>query len=340
MTVPDETSLQLPAVILPALPATTLMPPAIIASAGPNAGFAWEEFFQGEIANAYTRKNYIHAVRKFLAWAEVRELELLHITPGLVGKYFQELDVAVPTKKLHLAALRKFFDRLVNRHAVYINPAATVRAERYSVVEGKTPEIQRKQAETLIKSIETTYVDNSEIRPDLVGLRDQAVLAVLAFTAARVGAVAKLTFRSLRHDGTQYALRFSEKGGKSREIPVRHDVQKLLIAYIQSAGITDGAFFRTAAGKTGNLTANAMSGIDICRMMKRRLKAAGLPDEFSPHSFRVATVTDLLEQNTRLEDVQHLAGHADPRTTRLYDRRRRKITRNIVERISINIGQD
>lgn len=78
-----------------------------------------------------------------------------------------------------------------------------------------------------------------------------------------------------------------------------------------------------------------MSGIDICRMMKRRLKAAGLPDQFSPHSFRVATVTDLLDQNVRLEDVQHLAGHADPRTTRLYDRRRKKVPRNIAERIAI-----
>ncbi len=81
--------------------------------------------------------------------------------------------------------------------------------------------------------------------------------------------------------------------------------------------------------------AKAMCGIDICRMMKRRLQTAGLAGDFSPHSFRVATVTDLLEQNVPLEDVQHLAVHAVPRTTRLYDRRRRKVTRNIVERISI-----
>ncbi len=53
------------------------------------------------------------------------------------------------------------------------------------------------------------------------------------------------------------------------------------------------------------------------------------------HSRRVTTITDLLEQGVALEDVQRLAGHADPRTTRLYDRRQRKITRNIVERISI-----
>ena len=233
-------------------PVTARHAPAIVKAAGKAAGFAWEEFFQGEIANAHTRKNYVHAVRKFLAWAKTKDLELLDITPGLVGKYFQELDVAVPTKKLHLAALRKFFDRLVNRHAVVINPAATVRAERYSVVEGKTPEIQRKQAETLIKSIDTTSTE-----PGSRGLRDRAILAVLAYTAARVGAVAKLTFKSLRHDGTQYALRFSEKGGKSREIPVRHDLQKILLAYVQAAGITDGPLFRTAAGKTKTLTANA-----------------------------------------------------------------------------------
>jgi integrase/recombinase XerD len=61
----------------------------------------------------------------------------------------------------------------------------------------------------------------------------------------------------------------------------------------------------------------------------------GLPTRLSPHSFRVATVTDLLTQGVALEDVQYLAGHADPRTTRLYDRRQKQVTRNTVERISI-----
>ena len=276
--------------------------PAIVRDAGKAACFAWEEFFQGEIANPHTRKNYIHAIRKFLAWSEQEGLALLDITPGGVGRYFQDLPLAVPTKKLHLAALRKFFDRMVNRHVIAINPAATVRAERYSAVEGKTPEIQRKQAEALLKSIETTCEVKSEIRPDLVGLRDRAILAVLVFTAARVGAVAKLTFKNLRNDGAEYTLRFSEKGGKSREIPVRSDLQKILLAYIQAAAISDGTLFRTAVGKTKTLTGNQMTPIDICRMMKRRLKAAGLPTDFSPHSFRVTTITDLLEHNTALDD--------------------------------------
>jgi site-specific recombinase XerD len=78
-----------------------------------------------------------------------------------------------------------------------------------------------------------------------------------------------------------------------------------------------------------------MTANDMSRMVKRRLRDAGLPLHLSPHSFRVATITDLLSQGVPLEDVQLLAGHADPRTTRLYDRRNRQVTRNIVERISI-----
>jgi integrase/recombinase XerD len=55
---------------------------------------------------------------------------------------------------------------------------------------------------------------------------------------------------------------------------------------------------------------------------------------FSCHSFRVATITDLLTQGVPLGDVRYLPGYADPRTTRLCDRHQKQVTRNIVERIS------
>ena len=67
-------------------------------------------------------------------------------------------------------------------------------------------------------------------------------------------------------------------------------------------------------------------------MLKRRLASAGLPDNLTPHSFRVMVVTALLSQNVPVEAVQHLVGHSHPSTTQLYDRRRR-VTRSIVERI-------
>lgn len=50
------------------------------------------------------------------------------------------------------------------------------------------------------------------------------------------------------------------------------------------------------------------------------MRDAGLPARLSSPSFHVTTITDLLNQGVPLEDVQFLVGHADPRTTRIYDR--------------------
>lgn len=234
------------------------------------------------------------------------------------------------TRKQHLAAIRHFFDGLVTRHAIVLNPALSVRGERYEVVEGKTPEITVAHARELLASIDTSKV---------VGLRDRAIVAILIYTASRAGAVASLRRGSFYHAGDQWMLHFEEKGGKSREIPVRHDLEQIIFEYLDGADLRnapkDTPLFRTAYGKTGRLTKSAMYVVDVCRMVKRRLKDADLPSRLSPHSFRVTTITDLLEQGVPLEDVQRLAGHADPRTTRLYDRRQKKITGNIVERISI-----
>ncbi len=324
--------------------------PDIIRRAGQAAVFAAEEFFYGAIRNEHTRTAYRRAVDRFLAWCEQRGLELPRIAPGDVGQYFDGLrkkGLSVATRKQHLAGLRHFFDGMVTRHAIILNPALSVREERYEVIEGKTPEITVQHAGNLLSGIKIVEKikradGTEEDKPRLVGLRDRALLAILAFTSSRAGAAARLRCGDFYDGGHhQWMLRFIEKGGKSREIPVRHDLQQMIAAYIEAAGLQqapkDSPLFRAAIGTTGKLAATAIHVNDICRMMKRRLKDASLPSRLSPHSFRVAVITDLLEQGVSLEEVQHLAGHADPRTTRLYDRRQRKVTRNIVERISIRI---
>ncbi len=321
-------------------------------AAGPAAKFAWEEFFLGKIPNPHTRSAYLRAVRRFLAWCEVKKCRLKDIEPGAVGEYFAEIKgISLPSKKLHLAAIRAFFDVLVQRHVMQLNPAHSVRTERYSVTEGRTPAITVGQAKTLMASIRLNSV---------LDFRDRAVIAVLIYTAARAGAVGQLNLKDFAEDGTQFVLRFSEKGGKARSIPVRHNLQQYLQEYLRSAGLEtgpkDSPLFRTGrvvrsvaevrGSETGQnpgtdrtrmtaLNDDAMSGVDICRMVKRRLKTAGLPGGISPHSFRGCVATDLLSNGVALEDVQHLLGHADARTTRLYDRRQKQVTRNIVERISV-----
>jgi integrase/recombinase XerD len=312
--------------------------PDIIHRAGANAVFAAQEFFFGTIRNEHTRRAYLHAVRLFLAWIEKHGGgdplvgELTQIAPWHVGKYFEQMkeNTSIATRNQHLSALRHFFDGMVTRHAITLNPALSVRGERYAAIEGKTPEISIDQARQLLASLDTTHV---------IGLRDRAILAILVYTSSRAGAVAKLKRGNFYRAGESWMLHFSEKGGKSREIPVRHDLCELITAYIDAAGLRDAPkdtpLFQSALKKQRRLSGKAIHVNDICRMMKRRLKDIGLPLLYSPHSFRVTTITDLLTQGVPLEDVQRLAGHADPRTTGLYDRRKRKITRNIVERISV-----
>ena len=199
------------------------------------------------------------------------------------------------------------------------------------MVEGKAPEITVDQARTLLKAVDVSHV---------VGLRDRAMLATLGYTACRAGAMAKLRLGDFQHDGSQYVLRFQEKGGKIREIPVRHDLEGFILAYVEVAGIAgDGKgkpLFRAGInGMAKRLTGNAPTSKRICELVKRRLKDAGLPSRLSPHSFRVTAITDLLSQEIPLKDVQYPAGHAEPRTTGPSDRPQKKVTRTIVERISI-----
>ena len=304
--------------------------PAIVLHAGKAAETAWDDFFQGKLANRHTRVAYTLAVRRFLAWAEGEGRELHQITAGDVGRYLEQHPGSLPTKKQHIAALRRFFNILVERHLVLLNPALVAETERYQVLEGKTPKITVEHARELLASIDVSNV---------VELRDRAVIGTLIYTAARAGAVGRLRLRDFSDAGEQYTFRFMDKRGKSREIPVRHDLEGWIKDYIAAAELDEepkeSPLFRTAVRNEKRLTTRAMNGQDICYMMKRRLDRAGLPDLLSPHSFRVATATDLLKQGVPVEDVQYLLGHSDPRTTRLYDRREQKVTRNLVERISI-----
>ena len=103
--------------------------PAILQRAGKNALFAADEFFSARISNPHTRRAYARPVGRFLAWCEEQGIELRQVTPGLAGRFIEELPGSDPTRNLALAALRHFFDALVTRHAVALNPFASVRGK-------------------------------------------------------------------------------------------------------------------------------------------------------------------------------------------------------------------
>ncbi len=180
----------------------------MVEHAGPAARFAWEEYCYAEHHNPHTQRAYLRAVKAFLGWAEGQGVELAAITPGMVGLYLVGLGGSPSKQEQHLAALRGFFDRMVNWHVCILDPASSVRGVKDQVIEGKTPKITIDQAQTLLQSVDTGHV---------VDLRNRAILATLAYTACRAGTVPKLRLQDFQHDGQQYTLRFQEKGGKSRK---------------------------------------------------------------------------------------------------------------------------
>ena len=105
--------------------------PNIVLEAGANARYAWEEFLYGEISNIHTRRAYGKAVADLLNRADESGLTLSQITPKFVRSHFDKMETSVPTRKLRLAGVRHFFDIAVTRHAIALNPALSVRGEKY-----------------------------------------------------------------------------------------------------------------------------------------------------------------------------------------------------------------
>src|SRR5271154_6416871 len=307
--------------------------PAIVAAGGDKAMRRFLEFFAVTIDNPNTRDAYLHACRRFFAWCDRREdiKELADIEPMHVAAYIRGLgkDFEKPTVKQHLAAIRMLFDWLVTGQVVATNPAHAVRGPKHVVKTGKTTVLTGEQARELLDSIDVST---------LVGLRDRALIAVMTFAFARIGAVVAMRVEDYYANGKRWWVRLHEKGGKRHEMPAHHTLEAYLDAYIGAAGIRapgKAPLFRSAARRTGVLTEKPMHRIDAWRMIQRRAADLGTRVRIGCHTFRATGITAYLEAGGTLENAQAMAAHESPRTTKLYDRTGDEITLDEVERIAI-----
>jgi hypothetical protein len=113
------------------------------------------------------------------------------------------------------------------------------------------------------------------------------------------------------HSGARRWLRLREKGGKEKELPVHHKLEELLDEYLKATGLEKepgSPLFPASIRKTGKLSRRPLVRTDAADMLKRRLKQAGLPAHYSPHSFRATGITNFLENDGTLEAAQRIAG--------------------------------
>lgn len=313
----------------PALPV-----PALIAATGDQASIKFLEFFAATIRNPHTRRAYSRAVTEFLAWcAGVGVPSIAHVAPLHVASWIEaqtkRVDFSAPSVKQQLAALRHLFDWLVVGQVMPTNPAASVRGPQYLVKGDKTPVLEPAEARTLLESIDPTTP---------VGLRDRALIALMVYSFARIGAVVGMKVEDVYTPGRRLWVRFHEKDGKEHKMPCHHNLEEYLTAYIDGCGLRDdpkGPLFRTIPNRGGQLTRTAMLQSDGYRVMARRAKAAGIDTKVGNHSCRATGITAYLKNSGTLEKAASMANHASTRTTQLYDRRNEEMNLNEVERIGI-----
>jgi site-specific recombinase XerD len=318
--------------------------PAPFFTPTPKAAKRVLEFFTGQINNDHTRRAYMNATRRFAAWCASKSIEeLAAVQPFHVAAFIKDLqaEVSPPTVKQHLAAIRMLFDWLVTSHVIDVNPAHAVRGPKYVVKKGKTPVLTADEARMLLDSIPIVKADEQGAptdQPDRVGLRDRALIGLMAYSFARVGAVLQMKVGDYFVQGRRRWARLHEKGGKEHDVPCHHNLDHFLDEYIAATGIAgdaDGYLFRTTVRKSGVLTDKPMHQQDAYRMIQRRAKAAGIETKIGNHTFRATGITAYLKNSGKLEVAQHIANHESPRTTKLYDRRQDEISLDEIERIAI-----
>ena len=320
-----------PAAVTTPLPATHLIP-ALIANAGDQASWRYVDFFTSNIRNPNTRRAYARACTTFFAWCEERGLGLTTIRPYDVSLYIESRQQthSAPDVKQQLAAVRMLFDWLITGQIVPTNPASAVRGPKHVVKTGKTPVLEGTEWRKLIDAIPTATVRD---------LRDRALIATLTYSFARIGAALKMKVEDLRPKGAGWQIRLHEKGGKEHAMPCHHALAEALRAYIDAAGIAEdrkGYLFRTSRGHVATaLSDQPMNQSDAWRMIRRRAVAVGIHAPIGNHSFRATGITAYLSNGGALEHAQEMAAHESPRTTKLYDRTKERLTQDEVERIRL-----
>jgi len=306
--------------------------PSMVANAGARAGIRFLEFFTAQIRNPHTRRAYARAVAEFLGWCDgVGITSLLQIQPVHVATWIelQGRTVSAPSVKQRLAAIRHLFDWLVVGQVMPTNPAASVRGPRHSVRMGKTPVLDPEEARLLLDSIDTSTP---------AGLRDRALIALMVYSFARIGAALAMKVEDVYTQNRRLWVRLHEKGGKEHAMSCHHNLEVILATYIEGSGITNdpqGPLFRTIGRGTGQLTQTPLPQANAHAMIRRRAAAAGIKTKIGCHSFRATGITAYLRNGGTLEKAAAMANHASTRTTQLYDRRSAEMSLDEVERIMI-----
>jgi site-specific recombinase XerD len=294
----------------PPLPAT-IARPGQLASLDALAAIPEEEIWLASQKSARTRRAYKQDVAHFMRTLGIATPEQLrqvdHRAVIAWERIMREKEgAAASTVRRRLAALSSLFKHLVRHGSAGRNP----------VVDGSTAAFSKVQARRLL---DAPPVDT------VAGLRDRAILSVGLQVGLRRAEIAALTVGDLHQNRGLDALRLTRKGGRRDSLAINPQTAARIRAYLEAAGHgadNGGPLFRPLRGNAkAHDPAGRMDPDAIDRILRKYAAGIGLARGYSAHSMRATFITTALENGAQLEDVQKAAGHRDPSTTKLYDRR-------------------
>ncbi|MER7591484.1 tyrosine-type recombinase/integrase [Micromonospora sp. NPDC127501] len=292
-----------------------------------------EAWLRNRRLSEHTRDAYRRDVTGWLRWCSGHDLDPLRATFLHVNEYARALESSVDARSgrpltpatvaRRLSALSSWYDFLVKLGAVPANPVSGAdrpRVDRdHSATVGLTPE----EVDALLSA--------ADADTGATAVRNRAALALLADLGLRVGELISLDLTDLGTERGHRSVRFVGKGGKQRRRALTPGTGHAVDAYLAQRAATTGV---PVPQLTGPLLVTAsgarLDRHSVFRMVRRLARAAGIPAwaKLSPHSLRHAFATTARSEGVPLEDVQDAMGHADPRTTRRYDRDRHNLDRD------------
>jgi site-specific recombinase XerD len=214
--------------------------------------------------------------------------------------------VAAATLARRLAALSGFYTYAVDEGLIARSPVTRVRRPK---VLDDSPRlgIDREQMRALLETAEAD------------GPRSAALVALLGLNGLRISEALAADVSDLGVERGHRTLRLDRKGGRVAVVPLSPRTAAAVDELVGER--TGGSIFITGSGRRLDRQA-------AWKIVRRLAVAAGITHAISPHSFRHGFVTNALDAGVSLRDVQDAAGHADPRTTRRYDRARHSLDRH------------
>lgn len=266
---------------------------------------------------AYTRN-----LDGYCAWLDFMGFDLLTVRRVHVDGYRHTLTGAPSTIARNLAALSSFYRYAIADGTADRNPVATVTRPAVDADHSSTQGLTRDQAKALLAAA----------RSD--GPRSHALVSLLIFTGVRVGEALGATTADYGHDSGHRTLNIRRKGGKSAKVAVPAPAAVALNEYLGTSGADVVHVFaqRGSYGRSQPLfttsTGRPWHRTEGFRTIQRLAQRAGIEGRISPHSLRHTFATIALESGTSLHALQDSMGHADPRTTRRYDRARNNLAKS------------